>query len=69
MKRIKNLKYKALPLICSVFMTSCSEDIMDRINKDNNHLTDVSTKLIVNDVMTSTAFSMVCGDISTYVST
>ena len=69
MKRIKNLKYKALPLICSVFMTSCSEDIMDRINKDNNHLTDVSAKLIVTDVMTSTAFSMVGGDISTYVST
>lgn len=49
-------------------LVSCSEDIMDKINKDVNHVTDVPAKLMLTDVMTSTAFSVVGGDFNTYLS-
>lgn len=42
---------------------------MDGINKDNNHTTDVPAKFILADVITSTAFSNVGGDLNTYLST
>lgn len=50
----------------SAVLTACSEDVMDRINKDVNHTTDVPAKLILTDVMTSTAFSVVSGDFNLY---
>ena len=50
-------------------LVSCSEDTMDGINKDNNHTTDVPAKFILADVITSTAFSNVGGDLNTYLST
>lgn len=49
-------------------LVSCSEDTMDGINKDNNHTTNVPAKYILADVITSTAFSNVGGDLSTYLS-
>mgnify|MGYP000352774595 FL=1 len=39
---------------------------MDEINKDHNHTTAVPAKMILTDVMTSTAFSVVSGDFNLY---
>lgn len=54
--------------LLSLAMVSCSEDIMDDINKDNNHTTDVPGKYIMADVITSTAFNNTGGDLNTYAS-
>jgi hypothetical protein len=54
--------------IISVMLVSCSEDTMDNINKDLNHTTQVDSRFTITDVMTSTAFSNIGGDINTYVS-
>ncbi|MGL4519915.1 MAG: SusD/RagB family nutrient-binding outer membrane lipoprotein [Phocaeicola sp.] len=51
----------------STSFTSCSEDIMDRINENVNNVTDVPARLILTDVMTATAFSNVGGDFNTYL--
>ncbi len=56
-------------MILSSMIVSCSEDVMDDINRDGNHTTDVPSKFILADVITSTAFSNVGGDLSTYLST
>lgn len=50
----------------SLGMASCSEDVMDTINKDKNHATDVSAKFIVTDLITKTAISITGGDLNTY---
>lgn len=50
----------------SLGMASCSEDVMDTINKDYNHSTDVSAKFIVTDLITRTAISITGGDLNTY---
>ena len=49
-------------------MVSCSENIMDDINIDENHTTTAPAKYIMADVLTSTAFYNVGGDINTYTS-
>jgi len=69
MKKIFNL-YKVLfgVLILSFSLYGCSEDIMDDINEDINHTKDVPAKFILADVITSTAFYNVGGDLSTYTS-
>ncbi len=53
--------------IIAASLVSCSEDSMDEVNKDINHVTEVPAKLILTDVMTSTAFSVVGGDFNTYL--
>lgn len=50
----------------SLSLVSCSEDVMDTINKDLNHSTDVSAKFIVTDLITRTAISITGGDLNTY---
>lgn len=50
----------------TVALTGCSEDVMDRINKDNDHTQSVQAKFILADVITSTAFYNVGGDFNTY---
>lgn len=56
----------------AVFLTSlvaaCSEDKMDEVNKDVNHVTDVSARYILTDVMTSTGFGSIGGDMNSYLS-
>ena len=52
-----------------VFATwSCSEDIMDDINKNVNDPTDVATNLIITDVITRTAFTLTGSDLAFYAS-
>ncbi|HOW21506.1 MAG TPA: SusD/RagB family nutrient-binding outer membrane lipoprotein, partial [Tenuifilaceae bacterium] len=47
---------------------SCSEDTMDDINKNVNDPTNVSSNLIITDVMTSSAFSVTGSDLAFYAS-
>jgi hypothetical protein len=54
--------------ILATALVSCSEDIMDNINKDVNHSTDAQAKFILAEVLTSTAFHNVGGDFNTYLS-
>ncbi len=56
-------------IVASTTLVSCSEDTMDSINNDINHTVDVPAKFILADVITSTAFSNVGGDLNTYFST
>jgi len=55
-------------IVLSASMISCSEDVMDSINKDINHSKDVQAKFILTDIITSTAFNNVGGDFNTYAS-
>ncbi|WP_085535793.1 SusD/RagB family nutrient-binding outer membrane lipoprotein [Massilibacteroides vaginae] len=67
--KIKNITKNILSVIVVGFLSSsCSEDTMDRINKDRDHTTDVSARYIISDVMTKTAFSSVGGDFNAYFS-
>ena len=69
MKKYKNITKGFLAaLVLSAAMVSCSEDAMDDVNKDLNHTLDAQAKFIIADVITSTAFNNVGGDISTYMS-
>lgn len=54
------------PILPCVLFAACSEDAMDRINRDRDHTTDVPAKYILSDVITSTAFSNVGGDLNIY---
>jgi len=47
---------------------SCSEKIMDDINKDVNDPTDMESRLIITDCMTSTAFSTLENDFAFFAS-
>lgn len=55
-----------LALLPFIALTACSEDEMDKVNRDPNHTQDVPAKYILSDVITSTAFSNVGGDLNTY---
>lgn len=69
MKNYIRITKKLLAIVfLSAFAVSCSEDTMDEINKDINHTQDAPSKFIVADVITSTAFSNIGGDINTYTS-
>lgn len=57
-----------LAAILTLILWSCSEDIMDKINKDVNDPTDVESKLTITDAMTSTAFSVIGSDLAFYSS-
>ncbi len=47
---------------------SCSEKIMDDINKDVNNPTDMESRLIITDCMTSSAFSTLENDFTFFAS-
>ncbi|MDO9152447.1 MAG: SusD/RagB family nutrient-binding outer membrane lipoprotein, partial [Paludibacter sp.] len=55
-------------LLMLVALTSCSEDVMDGINKNPNDPTAVASRFILTDVMTSTAFSITGADYNFYAS-
>lgn len=55
-------------IVLSALVVSCSQDAMDEINKDINHTQDAPAKFIIADVITSTAFNNIGGDINTYTS-
>lgn len=49
-------------------LLSCTESIMDRINDNINDPSDMASRLIITDVMTSSAFSVTGGDFGFYSS-
>lgn len=61
-------KYINILLVAAVSLNffACSEDVMDEINTDKNNPTKMSSKFILTDVMTSTAFSVVGSDLAFY---
>lgn len=65
MRKIKNVLILGL-LIITTF--SCSEDVLDDINKNVNDPTDVASNLIISDVLTRTAFTITGSDLAFYSS-
>jgi hypothetical protein len=67
---MKKVKIATLLLLTSagLFISSCSKKQLDEINQNPNNPSDVSAKFILTDMMTSTAFSVVGGDVSLYSS-
>lgn len=54
-------------ILCAA-LVSCSEDTMDRLNTNSSNPTDVLGRYIMTDVMTSTGFSTIGGDLNSYLS-
>lgn len=69
MKKYINITKGFLATVAlSALVISCSEDEMDKVNKDINHTQNAPAKFILADVITATAFSNSGGDINTYTS-
>ena len=70
MKAINSNIWKRILFLALGFtaLASCSEDAMDRVNEDNDHTTSAPAKFVLADVITSTAFSNIGGDLNTYFS-
>ena len=65
---MKKITYIFLTLILSLTLWSCSESIMDDINRNINDPSDMVSSLIITDVMTSGAFQVAGGDFNFYAS-
>ncbi|MEO6681695.1 MAG: SusD/RagB family nutrient-binding outer membrane lipoprotein [Ginsengibacter sp.] len=65
---MKNIKIFRLSLwLCVVlFLSACSKDALDKVNHNPNNPEDVPAKFLVTDLITSTAFNIVGGEISLY---
>ena len=60
--------YISLITILTGSLFSCSESIMDEINKNINDPSDMVSRLIITDAMTASAFSVAGGDFAFYAS-
>ena len=65
---MKKFIYIAILLGILGISTACSEDKMDDINKNVNDPENMSSRLILTDMMTSTAFSVTGSDLAFYAS-
>lgn len=68
---MKKIKYLKVFLACSLFsfvFASCTEDTMDKINRDKDNPLDVEARFLIPELITSSAFSVAGGDLSTYAS-
>lgn len=65
---MKKLIYILSMFVLVLAMGACSEDKMDEINKNPNDPTDVTSDLIIPDIMASTVFSVVGSDLAFYAS-
>lgn len=56
--------------VAALALTSCTEDVMDDINKDNGNppIEVIDGKLMITDAITSTAYTTSSGDYSFYLS-
>lgn len=61
-------KLLAVSSLAAFTLSACTEDIMDKINKNPNNPKDAPAKFLVTDLGVSTAFSTVGGDFSLYSS-
>ncbi len=67
MKSILNISTISLVALSFGF-ASCSDSYMDKINENNDNASDAPAKSLLADVLTSTAFHDVGGDMDTYIS-
>ncbi len=65
---MKKFNYKLVAVALLAGLLACSEDTLDRINENPNDPTDVASRLILTEMMTSTAFSVVGADLAFYAS-
>jgi hypothetical protein len=65
---MRKVIYLIITALLTITLLSCSEKIMDEINKNVNNPTNMLTRLIITDAMTSTAFSVTGGDFAFYAS-
>jgi hypothetical protein len=65
---MRKIIYILSVIILFFSVSSCSESIMDEINKNVNDPTDMVSGLIITDAMTGTAFSLAGGDFNFYAS-
>ncbi|MDR2138710.1 MAG: SusD/RagB family nutrient-binding outer membrane lipoprotein [Tannerella sp.] len=62
---------KIMACVCgaAMLLLSCSDDVLNAVNRDKDHPARVESKYILAEVITSTAFHNIGGDINTYTST
>jgi Starch-binding associating with outer membrane len=65
MRKVNNILFLTLLMLS---LWSCSEKIMDEINQDVNDPTQMESRLIITDAMTSSAFNVTCNDFAFYAS-
>ncbi len=65
MRKVLNILFTA---VLALSLWSCSESIMDEINKNVNDPTEMTSDLIITDAMTTSAFSVAGGDFAFYAS-
>lgn len=68
MKRILYRKNVFSILLLSIFIVSCSEDTMDRVNEYEANPNSVQLQFMLPDLLTSSAFTTTGGDFSSYAS-
>lgn len=69
MKKYKSIgKLLAVSFLTAAVASACTEDAMDKINKNPNRPLDAPAKFLITDLGVSTAFSTVGGDFSLYSS-
>lgn len=64
----KYIKTACFAVMSAFLVSSCTENQMDDVNKDDSNPLDVQAKFIVTELLTSTAFSTTGGDFSLYSS-
>ncbi len=65
---MRKVLYILFTAVLALSLWSCSESIMDEINKDVNNPSDMTSNLIITDAMTTSAFSVAGGDFAFYAS-
>ncbi len=60
--------YLLFTAVQAISLLSCSESVMEEINRDVNNPGDISSRLIISDAMTASAFSVTGGDFAFYAS-
>lgn len=69
MKKYKSIsKLLAVSFLTAFTISSCTEDAMDKVNRNPNKPHDAPAKFLVTDLGVSTAFNTVGGDFSLYAS-
>lgn len=65
-KFFKYIGFGCVATLLAFSAASCSEEMMDEINADNSHTTDVVVKFIIPDLELRTAQYVIGGDFNTY---
>jgi hypothetical protein len=65
---MKKVVYIFYTIVVTFTLWSCSESVMDEINKNVNDPTAMQSRLIITDAMTGSAFSVTGGDFNFYAS-